>query len=147
MKKIVFSLTLLLFVFSLFSQAPANPKHSRDHYLKKSKIEKTEAWILLGGGAVCVLTGLLIPKGKQFQDSGFNFWGPSYKNDNIKGTFEGIGILFMLTSIKFFLGSSRNQRKANRATTINFNNQRILFPQKNTFVLRTQPSLTLKIGL
>ena len=64
MKKIIFSLPLLLLAFNLFSQAPTTPNHSIDYYLKKSKSQKTAANILLGGGAVCILTALLIPKGE-----------------------------------------------------------------------------------
>jgi hypothetical protein len=156
MKKIIIFTMLLIIANATFSQqtkpSPAltkqdYPKHSRDHYLKKSKTEKTEAWILLGGGATCIIISFLIPKGEPLVYSGFNFFGPTYKNDNIKGTFGGIGFLSMLTSIKFFIGSSRNKRKAGRATTINFNNQRILFPQQSNFVFKTLPSLTLKISL
>lgn len=143
MKKLIFSLTLLLLAFNLFSQAPTTPNHSKDYYLKKSKSQKTAANILLAGGAACILTALLIPQGEETGD-GYFFQGHS--NDGIKGTFGAVGFLSMLGSIPFYILSSKNNRKAN-AATISFNNQKVLFPQQNTLVLKTQPTLTLKIIL
>jgi hypothetical protein len=144
MKKIIFSLTLLLFVLNTFSQAPTTPNHSRDYYLKKSKNQKKAANILLAGGAVCILTAFLIPKGEEETNTGSFF--REYKNDGIRSAFGGIGSLSMLGSIPIYILSSKNKRKAN-AATISFNNQKVLSPQQNTFVLKTQPTLTLKIIL
>ncbi len=138
MKKIAFFLTLLLFVLNLFSQVPTNPKHSRDHYLRKSKNQKKVATILLAGGAASILTGALISRG----EPGFVF----DENDGIKMTFVGIGTLSMLASIPFYIASSKNKRRAN-AATLSFNNQKVIFLQQNTFVLKMQPALTLKLRL
>lgn len=143
MKKIIFSLALLLFVFNLFSQAPAIPNHSRDYYLKKSKNQKKTANILLAGGAVCILTAFLIPKGEV---TNVGYFTTEHSNDGIRGALGGVGGLSMLGSIPFYILSSKNKRKANPAT-ISFNNQNVLSPQQNTFVLKTQPTLTLKIML
>ena len=52
------------------------------------------------------------------------------------------GAATALGSIPFFISSAKNAR---RAAAISFNNQKILFPQQNTFVLKTQPTVTLKI--
>jgi hypothetical protein len=144
MKKIIFSLALLLFVSNLFSQAPTTPRHSRDYYLKKSKSQKNVAHILLAGGGACILTGLLIPKGEEELNTGSFF--KNYKNDGIRQTFGGVGGLFLLGSIPFYVLSSKNERKGN-AATISFNNQKVLSLQQYSFVLRTQPTLTLKIIL
>ena len=143
MKKIIFSLTLLFFVLNLFSQAPTTPNHSRDYYLKKSKNQKKAANILLAGGAVCILTAFLIPKGEVTNEGWFY---TEYSNDGIKSAFGGIGGLSILGSIPFYILSSKNKRKAN-AATISFNNHKVLSTQQNTFVLKTQPTLTLKIIL
>jgi uncharacterized protein YxeA len=137
MKRIILSLILLLFVLNLFSQPQTNSNYSRDHYLVKSKNQKKVATILLAGGAASILTGALIPKGES--EGGFN---PFYKNDGIKFTFVGIGTLSMLASIPFYIASSKNKRRAN-AAKLSFNNQKVIFIQQNTFVLKTQPTLTL----
>ena len=113
MKKIIFSLTLLLLVLNLFSQAPTTPKHSRDYYLKKSKNQKKVANILLVGGAVCVLTAFLIPKGEV---TNVGYFYTEYKNDGIKSAFGVVGALSMLGSIQFYILSSKNKRKVNAAT-------------------------------
>ena len=134
MKRIILSLILLLFVLNLFSQQQTNSNVSRDHYLRKSKNQKKVATILLAGGAASILTGALISKG----EPGFIF----NENDGIKMTFVGIGTLSMLTSIPFYIASSKNKRRAN-AATLSFTNQKVIFPQQNTFVLKTQPTLTL----
>ncbi len=108
---------------------------------KKSKSQKKTANILLAGGAIFTLTAFLIPRGEP--TGGFIL---GYNNDGIKAVFGTVGFLSMLGSIPWYIVSSKNKRKAN-AATISFNNQKVLFPQQNTFVLKTQPALTLKIKL
>ncbi len=109
----------------------------------KSKNQKKAANILLAGGAVCILTAFLIPKGEEINN--FSFL-TQYKNDGIRALFGLTGITSMLGSIPFYIVSANSKRKAN-AATLSFNNQRVLFPQRGTFVSKTQPTLTLKIGL
>lgn len=139
MKKIVFSLILLLFVAKSFSQSTAL---SKDYYLQKSKNQKTVAWVMLGGGVAMATAGLVITN-KHVNDDPFEAL-------NNLGTTSGSAILTIagigsaLGSIPFFISSAKNARKAAK---ISFNNQRILFPQQNTFVCKIQPTLTLKIGL
>lgn len=137
MKKIVFSLALLLFIGKSFSQT-TSPAISKDFYLRKSKNQKKVATILLAGGAASILTGALISRG----EPGFVY----DENDGIKMTFVGIGTLSMLASIPFYIASSKNKRRAN-AATLSFNNQKVIFLQQNTFVLKMQPALTLKLRL
>ena len=143
MKKFVFFLTLLLFVVKSFSQTTTNTEHSSDYYLIKSKNQKKAANILLAGGAVCILTAFLMPKGEEINDGSFF---RKYKNDGIRGAFGLTGITSMVGSIPFYIISAKNKRKAN-AATLSFNNQRVLFPQRGTFVSKAQPTLILKIGL
>ncbi len=134
---------LLVLATVSFAQQVA-PKNSREYFSLKSKKQKKAANILLIGGAACVAIGLLIPKG-EVTDPGFIFT-TEYKNDGIKGTFAGVGILSMLSSIPFYLLSAKNKRKAN-AATVSLNNQQVLFPQKNVFVFKTQPAVTFTLKL
>ena len=143
MKKIIFSLTLLLFVLNLFSQVPATPNHSSDYYLKKSKNQKKVANRLLVGGALSILTAFLIPEGEE-TNADFPYIIAGHRNDAIIVSFMAVGVLSMLGSTPFYLLSSKNKRKAN-AVSISFNNQRILSPKQHTFVSKKQPELTLKI--
>lgn len=138
MKKIVFSLTLLLFAVKLFSQSAA---FSKDYYLKKSKTQKTVGWVLLGGGVTMTTAGYLLLI-KQANDDPLNtFVGAKGQGYVMLMT---AGAATTLGSIPFFISSAKNARKA---ATISFNNQNMLFPQQNSFVLKTQPTLTLKIPL
>ncbi len=64
MKRFLLSLTLLFFVFNLFSQSKTSVGLSKDDYLLKSKKQKITARILLGGGAALFATGFIIPQGE-----------------------------------------------------------------------------------
>ncbi len=97
---------------------------------------------MFGGGVAMTTVGIVI-KNKQSNDDPFN----SLNNLDKIGksvVLIGVGIGTALGSIPFFISSAKNARKA---ATISFNNQRVLFPQQNIFVLKSQPTLTLKIQL
>ena len=134
MKKIFFCLTLLLLTVKSFSQTPAL---SKEDYLKKSKTQKTVGWVMLGGGVAMTTIGYVIIN-QQVNDDPLNAitTGQGYVVLMIAGAASALG------SIPFFISSAKNAR---RAAAISFNNQKILFPQQNTFVLKTQPTVTLKI--
>ena len=134
MKKIFFCLTLLLLTVKSFSQTPAL---SKEDYLKKSKTQKTVGWVMLGGGVAMTTIGYVIIN-QQVNDDPLNAitTGQGYVVLMIAGAATALG------SIPFFIRSAKNAR---RAAAISFNNQKILFPQQNTFVLKTQPTVTLKI--
>ena len=134
MKKIFFCLKLLLLTVKSFSQTPAL---SKEDYLKKSKTQKTVGWVMLGGGVAMTTIGYVIIN-QQVNDDPLNAitTGQGYVVLMIAGAATALG------SIPFFISSAKNAR---RAAAISFNNQKILFPQQNTFVLKTQPTVTLKI--
>lgn len=128
MRQIVLLLSGLLVFNFLFSQQKA-----KKYFLKKSKNQETTAWILLGTGTAALITGVII-------DNSLKRERQSYTG----GFIEVGGIICTLTGIPFFISSSKNKK---RATTLTINNQRILLPQNNSFVLRDQPSLSLHIPL
>jgi hypothetical protein len=107
MKKIIISTILLLVTIVSICQQTTSPVLTREDYLKKSKNQKTAAWVLLGGGSALIITGLLIGNRKEssFGDA---------------GTGAVIGIIGFLAatagSIPLFIASSRNKRKAEHAT-------------------------------
>ena len=106
--------------------------------MKKSKTQKTVGWILLGTGAGTIAYGLITIN--SYTDNEGPFGGQNYTGALIA---IGGGVI-SASSIPFFISSAKNKRKA---ATISFKNQKILFPRQNTFVLKTQPTLTLKIEL
>lgn len=135
------SITLLLMLAistSLFSQQTTADR--KTNYQHKSKIQKTVALILLGGGATLVLTDILIPRGEVIHEG---FWD-SYKNDGIKTTFGLTGIVSMLGSIPFFIASSKNKRKA---ASVSIYNEKIQTLQKGSFAYNFVPAVRLTIRL
>lgn len=138
MKKIILCLTILLFIVKSFSQTQTSLALSKDYYLQKSKGQKTIGWILLGTGLGIAATGgivQLMHEGKS--NGGFDF--------DFTGAYIAIGGgVVSLLSIPFFISSSINKRKA---ASITISNQNIFLPQQNSFALKTQPTIILKIRL
>jgi len=142
MKQATIFLLLLTLVLSSFSQQnEPSPTLAKQDYMQKSKKEKTFAWVLLGGGAAFILTGVIIPKGDVVHEGA---WGNDYENDGIKSTFGVTGFLCMIGSIPFFIASRKNHK---RAMSVSFKNE--VTPQlvKSSFVYRSIPAFNLKISL
>jgi hypothetical protein len=134
MKKILFSLALLIFTVQSFAQTPA---FSKDYYLHKSKSQRTTAWILLAGGTLTTVGGVFayiandINQGSNSAETAFVvlMWS---------------GIAADVLSIPFFISASKNKK---RAAAIAINNQHIYFQQQGSIAVKIQPALTLKIRL
>lgn len=141
MKKITICLLLTAMAHFCFSQQTSTTASKVEtDYMKKSKNQKKVAWIMLGGGATFVLTGILIPHGEIVRE---DFWN-TYENDGIKSTFVVTGFLSMIGSIPFFIASGKNKK---RAASISFINERAPQLVKSNFAYRPVPSLTFKIIL
>jgi hypothetical protein len=141
MKKIIAFAILLVITINSFCQ-----KLTSDQYLKKSKNQKTAAWVLLGGGAALFITGLAIPRGEELWD---DIWGiptVGHKNDGVKGALYLTGTLSMLGSIPLFIASGRNKGKA-VAASANFQMQKRPVMQVASVVNRLYPAVSIRIGL
>jgi len=141
MKKVILNLLLLIFVTHAFCQS-TNQAISKDYYLKKSKTQKTIAWVMLSVGAATSITGLIIEESEVNKDP------VNYFLDDKTG---GAGTVMIITgggialgSIPLFIISSKNK---NKAAEISFINQRMLVPQQNSFAYKLQPAVSLKINL
>ncbi len=138
MKKIICFLTLLLFTVKSFSQTPAL---SKDYYLKKSKKQKTVAWVMLGGGVAMTAIGSVISDNQIDEDP----FGYLYNNEGAGSTILTLaGIGTALGSIPFFLSSAKSKR---RALSVAISNRIIFVPQQKGCALNTQPALSLKVVL
>jgi hypothetical protein len=96
-----------------------------------------------------VLAAFVIPRGEKITVTTGSIWGiplesSYYKNENVKGTFGGIGILVMLSSIPIYLASHHSKKKAMR---LSFKNETVPQLQESSFVNRPVPSFALRISL
>ena len=121
-------------------------------YLKKSKSQKTAAWVLLGGGFALTTTSILIATPKAAEDLTYGFGGflsgePAPQNDY---TAESIllvtGTAAMLGSIPLFIASGKNKKKAlNMSANIKMETATII--EQQSFVQSSYPVIVLKINL
>ena len=149
MKRLILIITAFVFFFKSFSQQidPA-PALTKQDYLEKSKKQKTAAWVLLGGGAVLIITGAVLSINEaedDYQDDPYNPFAPLTEAD-----FDGpewvftTGILAGLGSIPLFIASSRNRRKA---MTLSLKNEQFQSLKNSSLVYRPMPAVSLKINL
>ena len=136
MKRIIVLAMVLLMASNSFSQhLPSEEFLSRQDYLKKSKNQKTVAWILLAGGVGLIGTGLLIGNGDE----------SSFDDAASGGIIAGAGIASALVSVPLFIASKRNQTKAMQLSA---GLQRQLVPVQTatTFRQHARPTLSMKLN-
>jgi len=141
MKKILTFCLLLSIAITTFSQADTViPNRSiKTDYLKKSKNQKTIAWVLLGSGTTMMVTGLIIARNAP--DDPFT---PGGKDFNNGVALFVIGGLVNLASILFFIAGARNKRKA---LSISLKNDLVPKMQQGILVHATTPTLSLVLKL
>ncbi|MEO6894716.1 MAG: hypothetical protein ABI136_06730 [Ginsengibacter sp.] len=116
------SILLLIFFINIFkisaqTYQPGSTKSEQhkmaDLLIKKSKRQKTAAWILMGAGAGVAIAGGII---------GTNAIKNSNPDDPFdifpRGSLAGgamvlVGVAAIITSVPFFIASGRNKKKAN----------------------------------
>ncbi|MDB5249188.1 MAG: hypothetical protein JWQ40_3582 [Segetibacter sp.] len=144
MKKVIFSLALLLFLVKTFGQT-TDTTFSSEYYLQKSRDQKSGgALMLLAGTAMSSIA--LIMGLHQLSDAVFNTFSdtPPKKAGAATEVLFYTGIGLSLGSLPLFIASKRNSRVA---ATISLHNQKTLYPQQNSVALKNQPALTLRVPL
>ena len=143
MKKSIILLMHLTFMLKVFSQDTTTHELTRADYLRKSKSQKTAAWILLGSGVGMAVAGLSIFK----LDYSIG-WGddptPSHV-DNTGSELLLLGGLAGIISGSIMLSSAHKNKQ--RAAALSFSNQRIPLLQQNGIVSKMQPTIRLRIPL
>jgi len=153
MKKIIlYTLTLVIPAATFCQSTPSDMPAIKTDYLKKSKNQKTTAWVLLGGGFALTVTSTLMAAPKVTEDVGNVFVGiftaePVPENNY---TAENIllitGTASMLASIPLFIASKKNKRRAmDMSANIKMENVRMF--QYQSFVQTSYPAIALKIKL
>ena len=134
MKKLLILLLFVAITLCGISQ-PLNNTGGRDKtdYLKKSRHQKTAAWILIGGGLFCAILGSI--------QVNSNYGGTD--NSNSHGLLI-IGLAAIGGSIPLFIASSHNKKKA---ASVGLKNELLPRVQSGGLVYHNSPALTLKIRL
>ena len=142
MKKIILFTMLLIIATTTFSQQtkPSTTLTKQD-YLKKSKTQKTFAWILAGGGVGVMVVAIATVSEK---DAANYLFQTDNSGVNTSATLFVIGGITTLSSIPLFIAAHRNKKKG---MSFSFKNETAPQIQKSSFVYRPVPSLTLKISL
>src|SRR5205809_2357928 len=113
-KTITFTMLISFAVTSFGQQVPVStPAPLQTDYLKKSKNQKTWAWILLGSGAALMIGGSIAHFNHVNNDPGdipgdFGYDGAT--------SVAAVGFLSAIGSIPLFIASSKNKKKAKAAS-------------------------------
>ena len=149
MKKIIISTVLLAFATASFSQQTVQKQPlTQTDYLQKSKKQKKTGSILLAVGAGLIVTSVVIPRGELTYDGICigAFCSDKYKNDGIKSAFFIAGSISALSSIPFFIASSKNKKRA-KVASVFINMERAPVLQATEIKNQSFPALGLRISL
>jgi hypothetical protein len=153
MKKIILYALPLVFSVRAFCQSTPNDLQAvKTDYLKKSKNQKTGAWVLFGGGVALTTTSILMAAPKAAEDFSYAVVGVFSSEPIPENNYTAENILLitgtasMLASIPFFIASKKNKRNAMAmSANIKMENARML--QYQSFVQTSYPAIVLKIKL
>ncbi|QNA42938.1 hypothetical protein [Lacibacter sediminis] len=142
MKKIFISMLFISICISISAQL-TEPVHklTKQDYLQKSKNQKTTGRVLLVGGTAMIVAGAVV--GSTFEEPK-GVLEIFSKGEVIGFCLFMAGAVVDLASIPFFISSAKNARKA---ATITLSNQQINVPNSKSLVVKSIPSVTLKIRL
>lgn len=142
MLKLLFAFVLFL-IFSNFTfsqQVSPVPQLTKQDYLKKSKSQKTIAWILAGVGVTSVIISIATVDGTEI----FSSIAGNDKPINRFGALFFGGSAVALSSIPLFIISDKNKRKA---MSLSFKMEQVPQLQIASLVNKPTPSVSLKISL
>ena len=146
MKKIIVSLTALTIGISCFCQRADSLQAIKTDYLRKSKNQKTAAWVLLGGGVAMTITGIIIYSNdytNAVEDNPLYLGADANPAGAVIAT---IGLLSSAGSIPLFIASGKNKKRA-LAISTSFKMEKASIVQRAMMVRRSYPALSLRIGL
>jgi len=149
MKKIITLTMLLGFVTASFAQEiPAKQNWKETDYYKKSKKQKTAAWILTGAGTVGLITTSVVDVGQATTGAFITVVSlgtvePEYKSYTVPYL---ISAACVVSGIYLFIASSKNKKKA-KATSVFIDMKNAPVLQGTVFSNRSFPAVGVKIRL
>lgn len=144
MKKLFVWLTLLVYATTSFGQEIPDPVYTKDYYLDMSHRQRITGLALLGGGTTLMLTGLLMGDDRHTdaRTAALNF---DFAPDEDGSMWLFIpGVIASVASVPFFVRASKYSQKA---AAVTLTEQRILLPQQQSYSLKRQPAITVRVGL
>ena len=139
MKKIIVFVIALAVVSNLFGQQtqPDTVQHgSKEYYLQKSKRQKSGALVLLIGGTALMGVGLLIADNKN----------ADFDQAGTGALIIALGFLADVGSIPLFIASSKNKKRAMKAS-VSLKIQDALVVQKQNTLNTRFPAISFHIRL
>lgn len=136
MKKITICAMLMIFSATSFCQhAQTLTSMTREEYLKKSKNQKTTAWVLLGGGTAVAVGAAILDVSSDWS-----------KSETPYLVALSTGCASMLGSIPLFIASGRNKRKAKNAS-VYFKIEKTQSILQTGICFHKLPAISIKINL
>ena len=122
---------MVLATTALSQQNNPAPVLTKQDYLKKSKKQKTAAWILAGVGTLSVILGTIEVN-------------PDYGENNNSSFFLVGGLVAIGASVPLFIASARNKKKG---MSLSFKNNTVPRLRNNNLNNSSVPSISLRVGL
>jgi hypothetical protein len=138
-----------LIVFTIAASAQPTTTQTptiKTDYLKKSKNQKTTAWILLGGGTLLSTVGVTVGFNEVVTEIGNIFSNEPQKTSNTGEVLFYTGLASMAGSIPFFIASSKNRKKANSISAF-FKIENRPYVVQGMVIRTPYPALSVKIGI
>lgn len=142
MKKVIVLLAFSINVLQAFSQSTAISKNTKEYYLHRSENQKITGWILLIGGTALGTLGIT-QANRIANDDNISFTD-GFGKGLTWVVIGGMAYTSALCGIPALLSSKKNARKA---AEFSFISRKYVMPQGNSFAVKSQPTLTLKIRL
>ncbi|MBX2933046.1 MAG: hypothetical protein KF825_02305 [Ferruginibacter sp.] len=145
MNKIILSLCIICFSTTAFSQTETDSiPVTKEDYLKKSKNQKTAAWILLGTGVVLDIAGIVTTGNNADKELGNLFSSKQSVNHTGEYILYITGTAALAGSLTLFIAAKRNKKKA-LSTSFEINNQQLQQLKNNSLYTFNYPVLTFKL--
>jgi hypothetical protein len=142
--KIIFSFLLIATLHAAYGQSTENKTMpGREDYLRKSKTQKTWAWITGGTGALVFTVGLIMYM-SEFEDGLSGAPGYNEKSAKTGETLMYVGGGLVLVSIPFSIAYKKN---AKLAVSLSIRNRPVLYPPLAGKSFAFAPSLCVRIDL
>ena len=128
MKLLLIVILLLVVSTASFSQwADTSSAIHETDYLRKSKNQKTAAWILLGGGALVTTVGIAVGLAETTEAVLGAFSGEEQSSFSAGAALTLTGLVAMVGSIPLFIAAGKNRRKAAASVSFKMENSTNLY--------------------